>query len=419
MPIQLRRRFLGIIPIDSTEAWDRHRRKEAYKLIVVSTLFMAPILGVGIGRALPLISALTIASIPAGAIAIGVYMILEPKIWQWRVERSGEGKTSKQLTAAKAKLNSIIDKYIADNPDKSPPSYFKQLMDRYLQEGVIVRGGATSITSDVKPHLDFLSHHPQHLSWVNTIAGRYVVDGCINQPVAGWSEIVAYLLIAKAKGADQCLEAAKYLIALEALRAHALECNANKGKSEAVEVEAGNVLARAVSKLLSARDGMKPWPGVPADDIAYELTVRSWITNSAIESAYKKAKEVFAMTPQAVLDTLRERHLDTFAQIICPQAQKQAEAQFEKTKLALGMALQVPSVYKVEEAAREAENDGYLVEFNEHKAKPQAQLEHELQALEIQALQVLAETIKTPSALAQVMEAEPKTQSPSAQARAR
>ena len=79
--------------------------------------------------------------------------------------------------------------------------------------------------------------------------------------------------------------ASDYLRVLDVVKAYVAE----QKLGSAVEVEAGNALFREVyNKLLSNNKIKKPWPAVP-QKIAYEETIKKWLTEDKITSAYNLA----------------------------------------------------------------------------------------------------------------------------------
>jgi hypothetical protein len=314
-------------------------------------------------------------------------------IVEWPANLSRQGIIGK----AKAKLTAILNKYKEQNPSTSRADHLEHLVNRYLNEGIGQRGGAKEVVASVNPILDFLANNPHHLALIDEIAGRYL-DGCVNQPVAGWSEIVAWLAVAKAKDGNYKIEIAKRVIVLDALRTF-VATSEPKPKA-GVEVEAGNALLREVHKKLTENGDITPWFGVPGP-IAYEKTISSWLTEDKTKDAYELVKLKLNLCQSETLEVLCINYLETFAQIAFPHTKKTVEGKYHKQKLALGKALEFKAQnLTYSEAKRDAKNNGYLDKFNAHSDKTTKELETELRKLDLTMLQELAAKIKSLDAIA-------------------
>ncbi len=211
---------------------------------------------------------------------------------------------------AKARLGTIVNTYKKTKPEGAPETL--RLFNRFLGEGLGQRGGKVEVVESVTPFLEFIEKEPQNLSWIEERAKHYL-QGCVNQPVAGFSEISAWAAIAKKTEIADKIEAARQLMALEEIKQFVAENSPGQG----IEVEAGNALFREVHKQLVA-SGMKPWPGVPGS-ISYEGMLRNWLTDDKITDATIKVAESNAKPLSEVVDYLLNVHSLTWAQVAFPQ----------------------------------------------------------------------------------------------------
>ena len=259
-------------------------------------------------------------------------------------------------------LEAAIESYKTINPDQSVPRprAIKTLLDRFLTEKIDQRGESQQetiektlekIATSTKPVLEAFVQKPNHLKWADEIVKAYALDGCVNQPVAGWLEISAWLPIAQAPETTDKIEASKHLRVLEKmnnyvinklakeakLRRAAAEEEVNSTMAE-VEIEAGNALFRQVhKKLLLNKDISKPWLGVP-NSIAYEATITPWLTEEKIEEAYNEAKETLRQDPKEVASYLaRSHHSGTWGLVAFPKELEEIDKKYvEKMELLSG-----------------------------------------------------------------------------------
>jgi hypothetical protein len=204
---------------------------------------------------------------------------------------------------ARMRLAAIIATYSRENRSEGRPVHITILLHRYLTGSIGQRGGISEIMSAVNPVLDYLAREPHHLCWIEETAGAFL-DGCVNQPVAGWSEITAWLTVAKASTITAKLEAARQLMALGEIK----EVVSKQSPGANVEIEAGNALLREVHKRLVDDGTIKtPWPGVPGP-IAYEGTIMGWLTAQRINDACAEVKKVLAKPVADVVNYLCETH---------------------------------------------------------------------------------------------------------------
>ena len=244
-----------------------------------------------------------------------------------------------QVAKAKLDLEAAITSYNIANPDLPKPEAIKNLLHRYLTEGIGQRGdGVTAspkeclkeIISTTTPILEALTKNPNHLKWADEIAKAYL-DGCINQPVAGWSEISAIMSIAQAPTVIEKIEATKHLRVLEGVTNYIATLPQDQKPGVEVEAESGNALFREVhKKLLAEGDIEQPWLGVPKS-IAYEGMIKSWLSEARITAAYEQTKTILAEPLEQVVDYLCERsHKETWAEIAFPEQVAEIKVNYAK-----------------------------------------------------------------------------------------
>jgi hypothetical protein len=216
--------------------------------------------------------------------------------------------TSAQAARAEIKLDRAIEAYKESHANEPKPSSIKTLFSRYLTEGVGQRGSDQAknskeslkeIVATTAPILDLFTNNPNHLKWAEEIAKNYL-DGCVNQPVAGWLEISAWASIAEASTVEEKLEASNHLRAFESINSYVANLPASQKPSVGVEVEFFNALFREVhKKLLDNGNISKPWLGVPKG-VAYEGMVKKNLTSDVIESAHERVKNALSQSSEDV-----------------------------------------------------------------------------------------------------------------------
>ncbi len=125
---------------------------------------------------------------------------------------------SSEAVLREERLAGIISSYAEKHPELPRPRSTTELLHRFLTEGIEDRGGVAGILIAVDVVLDVVQRNPDHLEWIEDVAAAFVKDGCINQPVAGWSEISALASIAQKGEIKDKIEAATHIMALEKLK---------------------------------------------------------------------------------------------------------------------------------------------------------------------------------------------------------
>ena len=233
--------------------------------------------------------------------------------------------------AAKDTLDKAIKKYTQSNTNVAAPSHIKTLLEHYLTDEINIRYPdkkkfLKDIAESVMPILKVFTENPNHLEWAEEIAKHYL-DGCVNQPVVGWSEISAYASMAMQKNTIDKITASAHLRVLDIVKAYVAE----QKPGSAVEVEAGNALFREVyNKLLSEKKIEKPWPAVPKE-IAYEEIIKTWLTEDKITSAYNLAVKELEKPLRDVANYLCEAKKQ-WGKIAFPNEVKKIEESYKDEK---------------------------------------------------------------------------------------
>jgi hypothetical protein len=249
-----------------------------------------------------------------------------------------------QAARAVAKLDRTIEVYKESHADEPKPSLIKTLFNRYLTEGVGQRGSSQAtnskkslkeIVATTAPILDLFAKNSNHLKWAEEIAKNYL-NGCVNQPVAGWLEISAWASIAEAPTVEEKLEASNHLRAIESITSYVADLPDSQKPGVGVEVEFFNALFREVhKKLLDNGNISKPWLGVPKG-VAYERMVAEKITPDVIESAYEGVQNVLSQSQKDVAKYFCEDlHQSTWAEIVCGATRIEAINKIFEEKLEL------------------------------------------------------------------------------------
>ena len=167
------------------------------------------------------------------------------------------------------------------------------------------------------------------LEWVKNIASIHLT-GCVNQPVAGVTEILSWISVANEKHLIHKIEASKEILTLDTIKQFISDYLANPDLENddriepIVEVEAGNVLLREVyDKLKSDKilGNSVYWKSVP-EKVANEQLVSTWITkNDKISQACYLVNEKVLKKPAANIaeDMCENFHQDIWSKLCFPE----------------------------------------------------------------------------------------------------
>jgi len=191
-------------------------------------------------------------------------------------------------------------------PNHQFPTYF--LIHRFVDESAGQRGGTQLIAESALKVSKVIKDNPSLLETLDESAKNFLA-ACVNQPVAGFSEIAVLAEIALQPEIPAKLEKAKILIAEELIKEEVRALGVGAG----VEVELGNAMLREVHKNLLANHKItEPWPGIP-EGVAYEASVRSHTTPQNIAEISKKVSEKLeSLTQENVSEFLLEGRFQDF-----------------------------------------------------------------------------------------------------------
>jgi hypothetical protein len=180
------------------------------------------------------------------------------------------------------------------------------LFHRFLKERVAERGGIKKITDSALKTAQQIAAKCTILEFLNESAKDYL-EACVNQPVAGFTEIAVLAEAASQEGIEEKLGVMKVMMAVDAIREGIKELKNSEGETVGMEVEmelANAMLKKVQDKLLENETISAPWPGVP-DGVAHEKTITSFLTGGNVASLCKKvSEEVLAKDLESVANTV-------------------------------------------------------------------------------------------------------------------
>ena len=215
------------------------------------------------------------------------------------------------VTQIKGNIAKAYEKYYAEDKflkDKKPNASISHrefypvlhLFHRYMSESVVERGGIDKLVASLVPLSQDIMLNPAMLKSLNDVASDYL-EACVNQPVAGMSDLALLVNIHLAPDIISKLECARALMVL-----HLVRDRVRDFKVSAVEAELANAMYREVYLRLKAEgDLTQDWQGIP-DGVAYERIVKKLLTDTNIDRIYEEAKQVLAQPLEKVADYLFE-----------------------------------------------------------------------------------------------------------------
>ena len=234
-----------------------------------------------------------------------------------------------RVDLAKLRLAQIATKYREDNVIEAanPIPNTTELLQRFLDKNAEDRGGVGKLLQATAPTLKILEENPNHLKWAEEIATAYLT-GCVNQPVAGWSEISALSSIAEAPTMLEKLELAKHLLVNDRVK----EFVSARFVGREFEVEAGNALLREVhKKLLSEGVITKPWLAVP-DEVVHEAAISGWLTPGKVQELRDQIEPLLQKTPEELAEFLLNTRRQTWGEINFPEQLKAINNPYEQDR---------------------------------------------------------------------------------------
>ena len=187
----------------------------------------------------------------------------------------------------------------------------------FMSESLISRGGIEKIVNFLLPISEMIKSNPTILKNLHEIASSHS-EACINQPVAGMSELALVVNIFSQGDIISSLESVRALRALYIVREEVAKII---GDNKGVEAELANAMYREVYHELKADGSLtQDWYGVP-DGVAYETCITSFLKKETI-------RDITSMVKKNALDTslediasfICESHLqESWAKIVLPK----------------------------------------------------------------------------------------------------
>lgn len=217
-------------------------------------------------------------------------------------------------------LQKIID---LSKPIQNPyPSDILELLRRFITQGLATRGKGRA-QELLSPVLSFIEENPQSLRWMNEIAQLYL-DGCINQPVAGFAEIACWVQILQQKTFDAKIEMTKRLMVQNSVK----EAIKKSLPGAAVEVEAFNVTLR---DLQQCHEIPQDWIGI-SKNICYEGCVANWYQEFKKSQNFKELisqkNDILKIPHEEIEEYLCTSQLKIWSQMILPLQEVQKITEF-------------------------------------------------------------------------------------------
>ena len=210
------------------------------------------------------------------------------------------------------------------------PTFVRELLWHYLTREVPHRGGLADLIESTKPFLELVSKEPKNLEWADQIASLYL-EGCVNQPVIGWSEISACVSIAEAPTTIEKIEASKHLATTILIKSFICDLKENQKPAQDYEAEFANALLREVYKKLHDEkkiDTKKPWYAMP-ENIVYEHYIENFLTAKLVDKACKKINE-HIFSNEKLANILINNYSENWGQIAFPQELKQIKDKYDE-----------------------------------------------------------------------------------------
>ncbi len=201
--------------------------------------------------------------------------------------------------------------YHANNPDfrdrdPAPNSQFPtyHLIHRFITEDIEQRGNPLPILifEEALKLSEILKSNPHFLEFTDASAKNFLF-ACVNQPVAGFSEVVSLVHIASQPDIQSKLEKSKIIIAKAIISEETRNITTAEGRGAVIEVEIANGFLREVhDKLLLEGIIREPWQGVPRR-LMYETFARPYLNNrDYIEDISRKTSEALSLSSEHVAE---------------------------------------------------------------------------------------------------------------------
>ena len=246
-------------------------------------------------------------------------------IWPKHIHRN------KEVTQIKKDLAEAYKSYYESDEnlkDKEPcvsdrakyPTFV--LFHRYMSESVEERGGMNKVIESIISVAQGIKGHPQILESIDKVSTEYL-DACVNQPVAGFTEVANLVNISQQKNIPLKLGASRAIMCINLIRSETVKLKVGEG----VEVELVNAMLMKVhEKLLLKKDISTKWPGVP-DGVAYQDIIGGHLTDDKINSIYEQVQQELKKPLSDVANFMCESVLQDFwmKQVLTEEQMKSIE----------------------------------------------------------------------------------------------
>ena len=246
-------------------------------------------------------------------------------IWPYHIDINPEITQIKKYLAEAYKSYYESDENLKDkepcvSDNAKYPTFV--LFHRYMSESVEERGGMNKVIESIISVAQGIKDHPQILESIDKVSREYL-DACVNQPVAGFTEVANLVNISQQKNIPLKLGASRAIMCINLIRSETVKLKVGEG----VEVELVNAMLMKVhEKLLLNKDISTKWPGVP-DGVAYQGTIRGHLTDDKINSIYKQVQEELEKPLSDVANFMYEGVLQDFwmKQVLTEEQMKSIE----------------------------------------------------------------------------------------------
>ena len=191
-----------------------------------------------------------------------------------------------------------------------------------MTESVEERGGMNKVIESIISVAQGIKGHPQILESIDKVSTEYL-DACVNQPVAGFTEVANLVNISQQKNIPLKLGASRAIMCINLIRLKTINLKVGEG----VEVELVNAMLMKVhEKLLLKKDISTKWPGVP-DGVAYQDIIGGHLTDDKINSIYEQVQQELKKPLSDVANFMCESVLQDFwmKQVLTEEQMKSIE----------------------------------------------------------------------------------------------
>jgi hypothetical protein len=231
-------------------------------------------------------------------------------IWPDHIDRNPK------IIEIKENLTEAYKEYYKDNehlkqkePNASDQTNYPTLtlFHRYMGESVESRGGMSKVIESIISVAQSITDNPQILESIDEVSKGYLA-ACVNQPVAGFTEVANLVNISKQTDIPSKLEASRAIMCINLIRSEIKKLKVGEG----VEAELANAMLMKVhEKLLLIGDISNKWPGVP-DGVAYQGAIKNQLTGGNINSIYSKVRQELRQSLENVANFMCEGNLQDF-----------------------------------------------------------------------------------------------------------